>query len=65
MILSMSIRKKDRDRTSEGTNPTQKHHTTLTKTRSYFDSLHVNQEERQTETDQVREQITHKNTAQH
>ena len=33
----------------------------LTKTSGYFDSLHVDQEERQTETDQVREQITHKN----
>ena len=60
-----SGRETDRNRPSEGTNHTQKHCTTLTKTSGYLDSLHVNQEGRETETDQVREQILNKNTAEH
>ena len=48
-------KKRDRDTPSKETNPTQKHCTMLTKTSGYLDSLHVNQEERQTETDQVME----------
>ena len=35
----------------------------LIKNGSYLDSLHVDQEERETATDQAREQIIHKNTA--
>ena len=45
MILSVSFRKRDRDRTSQGTHPTQKQRTMLTKTSGYLDSLCVDQEE--------------------
>ena len=54
----MSIRKRDRDRTSQGTNPTQKQRTTLTKTSGYLDSLRVDQEERQRQNKQGNKSYT-------
>ena len=51
-------KKRDRDIPSKETNPTQIHHTTLTKIGGYLDSLHVDQEERQRQTKQGNKSYT-------